>query len=51
MPVDLAKYQAGYAPLLVGIAIAVVLTCFLRETGPSGQRTPDRGDMAAGNVK
>ena len=31
----LANYQAGFAPLLYGIAIALVLTFFLRETGPA----------------
>jgi hypothetical protein len=30
----LANYQAGFAPLLAGIAL--ILTCFLRETGPAG---------------
>jgi MFS family permease len=34
----LASYQAGFAPLLIGIAIALILTCFLRETGPAGRR-------------
>ena len=33
----LANYQAGFAPLLVGIAIAIALTCLLRETGPAGR--------------
>lgn len=28
----LANYQAGFAPLLFGIAIALALTCFLKET-------------------
>jgi MFS family permease len=31
----LAHYQAGFQPLLYGIAIAIVLTCFLKETGPA----------------
>ena len=35
----LANYQAGFAPLLVGIAIALALTFFLRETGPAGRKS------------
>jgi MFS family permease len=31
----LVHYQAGFAPLLYGIVIAMALTCFLRETGPA----------------
>jgi MFS family permease len=31
----LAHYQAGFQPLLYGIALALLLTCFLRETGPA----------------
>jgi MFS family permease len=36
--VGLAHYQTGFAPLLYGIAFAMVLTCFLKETGPAAQR-------------
>jgi MFS family permease len=32
----LEQYQAGFQPLLYGIALALVLTCFLKETGPAG---------------
>jgi MFS family permease len=41
---DLAHYQAGFAPLLIGVAVALVLTFFLRETGPAraGTRIPAR---------
>jgi MFS family permease len=35
----LAHYQAGFAPLLCGIVLALALTCFLRETGPAVRRT------------
>lgn len=35
----LSQYQAGFQPLLVGILIALVLTFFLRETGPAARRT------------
>jgi len=31
----LEHYQAGFKPLLYGIALALVLTCFLKETGPA----------------
>jgi MFS family permease len=34
----LAHYQAGFRPLLLGIALALVLTCFLKETGPAVQK-------------
>lgn len=30
----LKHYQAGFAPLLFGIVLALVLTCFLKESGP-----------------
>jgi MFS family permease len=35
----LTHYQAGFAPLLYGIGLALVLTCFLKETGPAARRT------------
>jgi len=35
----LAHYQAGFRPLLLGIALALVLTCFLKETGSAARRT------------
>jgi MFS family permease len=34
----LAHYQAGFQPLLYGIVLAIVLTCFLKETGPAARR-------------
>jgi MFS family permease len=30
---DLTQYQAGFQPLLYGIFLALILTCFLKETG------------------
>jgi hypothetical protein len=33
----LTHYQAGFWPLLVGVALAIVLTCFLKETGPAAR--------------
>jgi MFS family permease len=35
----LEHYQVGFAPLLYGIGLALVLTCFLKETGPATRRT------------
>jgi MFS family permease len=35
-----ANYQETFDLLLYGVAIAIVLTIFLRETGPSARRTP-----------
>jgi hypothetical protein len=34
----IAHYQAGFEPLLYGIVLALVLTCFLKETGPAARR-------------
>jgi hypothetical protein len=34
----LQHYQAGFKPLLYGIAVAVVLACFLKETGPATRK-------------
>jgi len=36
---SLEHYQAGFKPLLYGIALALVLTCFLKETGPAAKKT------------
>jgi hypothetical protein len=35
----LAHYQAGFRPLLYAILLALVLVCFLRETGPAALKT------------
>lgn len=37
---SLEHYQAGFKPLLLGVAIALILTLFLRETGPAARKTP-----------
>lgn len=34
----LAHYQAGFRPLLYGIVVALILTFFLRETGPATKK-------------
>lgn len=35
----LAHYQAGFKPLLYGIVVALILTVFLKETGPATRKT------------
>jgi MFS family permease len=35
----LAYYQAGFRPLLYGIIVALILTFFLKETGPASSKT------------
>ena len=34
---ELAHYQAAFTPLVCGVALAIVLTLFLRETGPAAR--------------
>jgi len=36
---SLADYQAGFKPLLYGIVAALILTCFLKDTGPAARKT------------
>jgi MFS family permease len=38
----LEQYQAGFQPLLYGITLALVLTCFLKETGPAALKAIDK---------
>jgi MFS family permease len=33
----LVHYQAGFRPLLYGIVVALILTFFLKETGPASR--------------
>lgn len=35
---ELQHYQAAFVPMLYGVAIAIVLTLFLRETGPAARK-------------
>jgi len=35
----LAHYQAGFRPLLYGITVALILSFFLKETGPARKKT------------
>ena len=37
----LTHYQAGFTPLLFGIVLAIVLACFLKETGPAARKNPE----------
>jgi MFS family permease len=39
-PMALEHYQAAFRPMLYGVALAVVLTLLLRETGPRARRAP-----------
>ncbi len=34
----LERYQTGFMPLIYGVALAFVLGCFLRETGPAARK-------------
>ena len=36
---ELRHYQAAFSPLLVGVAIAIILTFLLKETGPAAQNS------------
>ena len=42
----LADYQATFTPLLFGVALAILLTLLLRETGPEGARRRTRTPIA-----
>ena len=43
---DLEHYQAGFKPLLYGLVLALVLTCFLKETGPAfGRKSANYADL------
>jgi MFS family permease len=42
----LTHYQAGFEPLLYGVALALILTCFLKETGPAARGTV--GNLSGG---
>ena len=39
-PMGLGHYQSAFTPMLYGVAIAIVLTLLLKETGPAGRRQP-----------
>ena len=45
---DLADYQSTFMPMLIGVAIAIVLTFLLRETGPKGRGRIEASPPPAG---
>ena len=44
-PMEKRHYQSAFTPLLLGITIAIVLSFFLRETGPSGRVSSSRTEQ------
>jgi hypothetical protein len=52
---SLEHYQAGFAPLLLGVGLALILTCFLKETGTASKSSskqagpPDTQSATDGN--
>jgi MFS family permease len=42
-PMTLEHYQSAFEPLLYGVGLAIVLTLFLKETGPAASRRTDAG--------
>ena len=38
MSLALTHYQAGFKPLLYGIVVALILSFFLKETGPASRK-------------
>ena len=44
---DLADYQATFMPMLIGVALAIVLTLLLRETGPKSRKTIETSPQGA----
>jgi MFS family permease len=45
---ELAHYQATFQPLLYGVALAILLTLLLRETGPKARKTIGATPLGAG---
>jgi len=45
---ELAHYQATFQPLLYGVALAILLTLLLRETGPKARQTIGATPLGAG---
>lgn len=45
---ELAHYQETFQPLLYGVALAILLTLLLRETGPKSRKTTEAPPMGAG---
>jgi predicted MFS family arabinose efflux permease len=45
---ELADYQSTFMPMLIGVALVIVLTLLLRETGPKGRKSSEVSPHAAG---
>ena len=45
---ELVHYQATFQPLLYGVALAIVLTFLLRETGPKSRKSHQASPIGAG---
>jgi len=45
---ELGDYQATFMPMLFGIALAILLTFLLRETGPKARGTKEAPTLGAG---
>jgi MFS family permease len=46
----LAHYQAAFGPMLLGVGLAILLTLFLKETGPAAQRSVPSAVPASAGV-
>ena len=44
---EVAHYQSTFMPLLFGVALAILLTLLLRETGPKGRKTIEAAPQGA----
>ena len=44
---DLADYQGAFMPMLIGVALAILLTLLLRETGPKSRNARNAGPATA----
>ena len=38
---ELGHFQTAFAPLLYGVALAILLALLLRETGPAARTSPE----------
>jgi MFS family permease len=45
---DLADYQSTFMPMLIGVALAILLTFLLRETGPRARKPTEASPPPAG---
>jgi sugar phosphate permease len=49
-PRELDHYQSAFSPLVYGVALAILLTLFLRETGPARRTLATPGPRAVGTT-